>query len=279
MKKYGRWSLVTGASSGIGEAYAKNIAKKGYNLILISNDSTNLERVKSEILIESPSCEVLFFNVDFKDQDKLRLFLETNSEIRQVRLIINAAGVGLIGKIEDYSLSDYLDIMSVNAMTPFIISLHFIKRFKMNSEEGAVINVTTANTEIGLPTPYSSVYTPGKIFVKFFTESVFFELAKAGIDILNVSCGPTLTNFQASAKTRVLPWCETPDNVVEKSFKQLSRKPTITTNFVTSIFLVLFKILPLSRMFKIRIAGYYFGTVLGKIDSKEVWGSLDLKRN
>lgn len=271
LKKYGNWALVTGSSSGIGEAFAKNLAREGFSLILVSNDIKNLERVKAEIDESVSGIIVKVFERDFSRVENVKEFLEKPLLFKNVRFVVNAAGVGCAGAFESFGIDRYINLLNVNATSPMIFSTFFANKFLAEKERGAIINISTANTDILLPTPFSSVYTPTKMFLRFFSESISFELKRKNVDVLNVSCGPTLTNFQAGIETRVLPWSETPDDVVIKSLNALGKKSSITTNFVSKFLLSSFRILPLTRNFKVRVCGFYFGTVLGKMDRKNTW--------
>jgi short-subunit dehydrogenase len=261
-EKYGAWVLITGATSGIGKAFACHFVSTGFNCLLISNDVKGLENTRSTLLKLNPSVEIRSVNLDLNNIQAVDNFLQT-SELDLIRIVINCAGVGKVGAVINNTLNEYLPLININAISPFIISYHFADYFFKHNYRGAIINITTANSEIGYPIPYCSVYTPLKCFVKLFTEGLAFEMKPYGIDILNVACGPTDTNFQNTANTNRLSWCETPQKVVTKSLAALGKKTVIITNPVSKILIALLKYLPLSRNIKINIAAYFYGKILG----------------
>ncbi len=261
------WALVTGASSGIGEAFSLELARCGFNLILVSNDELNLKRVKGLVRENYRMINVLIVALDLCSSKDLLTFLRKYKMNSKVNFVVNAAGQGLIGEHVDFELEQLINLNRLNVEAPVLITSYFAKAFRARKIAGKIINVSTANTEIKLPTPFSTLYTPGKLSLKLFTESLAYELLPYQIDLLNVSCGPTATNFQNSLGSRKLPWCETPNSVVKKSLKALGKKTSITTNPISNIIILLAKYLPLGKQIKLRLAALYFGTLLGKMDS------------
>lgn len=260
---YGDWALITGASSGIGKAFAIVLGRLGINVILLSNDVAGLHRTKQELLAARPGLEVLCRDIDLARIDELRSYLET-AETMKVRIVANCAGFGSAGHTLNCPLDDFLKMANVNAAAVMVISYHFAALFSDRNVPGAIINVATANVEALLPTPFSAVYTSLKFFVKFFTKSLAYEMRPYAVDITSVSCGPTATAFQTQARTRELAWRESAESVAIKSLNALGKKTNIITNPVSRIIIFFARVLPLPRSTKIRFAAAFFGKLLGQ---------------
>jgi short-subunit dehydrogenase len=260
-KTYGEWALITGATSGIGKAFVEELAAQGIHCILISNDSDALTVVKRELTDKNKHSEIVIKNIDLSDiamvQDALSF-----QEFNKIRIVINCAGVGYTGAAVNQNLSNHLKMINVNLISPFILTSYFVDLFYKNHTRGAVVNISSGNAELNCPTPFSSVYTPTKVFLKHFTEGLAYEMQRQGIDLLNVACGPTDTGFQAATGTRKLAWCETPQSVVHKAISKLGRTNVVITNPVSKILIGLFKILPLPKRKKMKILAWYFGKLL-----------------
>lgn len=261
--RYGDWALVTGASSGIGKAFALVLGRLGVNVILLSNDAAGLEATRREILAAAPGLDVRCRDVDLARLDELRAYLRT-PEVQAVRIAVNCAGFGYSGHTLNSSLDQFLEMVNVDATAVMVVSHHFAGLFAGRGTAGAIVNVSTANVEALLPTPFSAVYTSLKFFVKFFTESLAYEMRPYGVDVTNVACGPTATGFQAHAGTRRLFWCETPESVAVKALDAVGRKSTVVTNPFSRVIIAAARLLPLPRSLKVRLSAAFFGKLLGK---------------
>ncbi len=260
---YGDWALVTGASSGIGKAFALVLGRLGINTVLLSDDPPGLEQTRREMLAANPVLDVACRAIDLADLDQLRTYLRS-AETNNVRIVVNCAGIGYAGHTLNASLDEFLRMAQINAGAVLVLSHHFAEAFARQEVRGAIINVSTANVEAGLPTPFSAVYTSLKTFVKFFTESLAYEMRPYAVDMINVSCGPTATGFQGHARTRTLAWSESAESVALKSLNALGTRTTIVTNPVSRVIIGCAHYLPLPRRVKIRLAAAYFGTLLGQ---------------
>lgn len=262
-EKYGDWAFITGASSGIGRAFAENLVDEGVNCIIVSNDSTGLEETRLALKKRAPSVEIVAKCIDLTDDSKLDELLSL-PEVKKSRILINSAGVGLIGYLIQFSLEQSLKIDRLNQGTVLRLSYFYAEKLYKSGERGAIINVSSANAEVGLAIPFSSVYSSGKTWVKFFTQSLHYEMKPFGVDVLNVSPGPTRTNFQSHAQTKILSWAESADSVAKKSLKSLGYKNSIVTNPIARILLLILKFLPTTNNFKFKLVAWFYGNVLAR---------------
>ena len=205
--------LVTGASSGIGEAFARNLAKRGANLILAARSEDKLVRVADE-LREKYRISVHVFPVDLISPDAPRqLFGRIKAAGLSVDVLVNNAGFGKWAHFLGESLDTYEQMLSLNVNA--LVRLTYLCVPNMLARgKGGVINV--ASTAAFQPAPYIAIYAASKAFVLSFTEALAGEYRERGIRILALCPGFTATNFMAiaNAKTAGIPFA-TAEEVAE----------------------------------------------------------------
>ena len=230
MKSFrGRTVLVTGASSGIGEAFCRNLAKRGSNLILVARSADKLEH-----LAETLSCQ---HNVDLscipidlaKVNSSQDLFDQVQDAGLSVDVLINNAGFGYWGNFEFASLQDYQNMVNLNVRSMVSLSYLFLPSM-LEKKCGGIINVGSV---VGLqPVPYGSVYVGTKAFVLQYSESLWGEYRRKGITVTALCPGTTKTNFfnvsipdQQLRESRMLnmPKGHSPDFVAEVGLNQFLR--------------------------------------------------------
>lgn len=266
IKQYGDWAFITGASSGIGKAFAQECVKQNINCILVSNNEPELIKTQQALHEINSTVKSIYFDVDLSNRDQLNQLLEQPA-LRKVGLVINCAAFGAMGLAISRPTQLYHKMLDVNAHALMAISLFFAELFVKEQRGGGIINVTTANCELYRPIPFCAVYTSSKYFSKFFTEALAYELKNKKIDLLNVACGPTDTNFQQVAGTQKLPWCESAQSVAIKALKALGKKQTIITHPRSKILIFLIRYLPLTTKFKIKIISQFYKEKLAGIKS------------
>jgi short-subunit dehydrogenase len=264
-QRYGSWAFITGASSGIGKAFAYALAEIGIHSIIVSNEDAELKKM-ADLLQKEYHVKIIPVCVDLASTTSLHDLLSIK-EIQDVSIVINCAGYGLMGYTIQHKIEDYLHMIRTNEEAPIYITHFFTTLFYQKNCAGAIINVSSANAEFLKPIPFSAIYSSGKCMLKYFTEAVSHEMKPFKIDILNVSCGPTSTEFQAHAKTNKLAWCETPQDVVNCAFKALGKKSTVTTNRFTRFLIQVSLWFPVSRLTKIHHLGRGFRDVLAKSEA------------
>jgi short-subunit dehydrogenase len=197
-----KYTLITGASRGIGEAIAKYCASKKYNLILVARTKEKLEELAYN-LIEEYEVTVQTFVADLTDPDiAVKLFNWCKANNLHVNMLINNAGIGLYGKFDELSITEQLAVIQLNQVATVSMTHQFIPMLKEN-KESYLLNV--ASTACYQPIPYMSVYAASQSFLQSFTLAIRNELK---IYNINVSClcpGPTATDFFERAGLENLP--------------------------------------------------------------------------
>ena len=219
MKSFkGATVLVTGASSGIGEAFARNLANRGANLILTARSEDKLCQTAKE-LSEKYGIQVDVFSGDLSRPDiPQQLWAQVQSASLSVDVLINNAGFGRCGPLLEYNYQSYQDMLNLN-INALVGLTHLFLPSMLKKGEGGVINV--ASTVAFQPIPYLATYSATKAFVLGFSESLWGEYREHGLAVLALCPGNTSTNFADAANADVtrMTRAETPETVVEEGLR------------------------------------------------------------
>ena len=188
--------LITGASGGIGEAFAHVAAGEGHPLILVARTEAELHRVRG-VVIARYAVPVTVIVLDLgKPQACDDLANELEARKLAPAILINNAGFGLIGKAAELSRESQLQMIDLNVRALTDLTLRFLPQMIARGS-GGVINV--ASTAGFMPGPNMAVYFATKAFVMSFTEALFEETKRSGVTLTVLSPGPVETGFQARA--------------------------------------------------------------------------------
>jgi uncharacterized protein len=193
-----RFAVVTGASSGIGVAYAERMAERGYDLILVARRRDRLEDVAKRIKIKTNRA-VEIVTADLSDAKDLLRIEALLTEREDIDVLINNAGLGALGptsKVAADALENLIriNILALTRLTHAVL-LGFLRR-----NTGTIINI--ASMIAVMPTPSGAGYSGSKAYVLNFTRSLQMELAKTNIIVQAVLPGPVRTEFfEASGLT------------------------------------------------------------------------------
>lgn len=187
MKKY---TLITGASSGLGEVYAEQYAQKKQNLILVARRLDRLELLKARLIAKYP-IDVLVFSADLGNALALRQFIEDISGYAIDRLI-NNAGFGHSGPFAEQDFTHIAQMNHVNIDALTLLCHALIPSLKRN-KPSQIINV--ASVAAFVSGPYMAQYYATKAYVLSFSIALREELKKDGISVSALCPGPTQTEF------------------------------------------------------------------------------------
>lgn len=250
MKSFkGATVLVTGASSGIGEAFARNLANRGANLILTARSGDKLHQIAKE-LSEKHAIEVDVFPGDLSHQDTpQQLWEQVQSASLSVDVLINNAGFGKCGPFLAYDYQSYQDMLNLN-IKALVGLTHLFLPEMLQKRDGGVINV--ASTAAFQPIPYLAVYCATKAFVLGFSESLWGEYHERGVTVLALCPGNTSTNFAevANADVTRMTRAEAPETVVDAGLKAFlkGRNYVIPGRSVNYLLANLSRLLPRRRV-------------------------------
>jgi short-subunit dehydrogenase len=225
-EKYGDWALVTGASSGIGEAFARKLAGEKLNLILVARRKDKLERLKNE-LEAAQGVQVLPVELDLSAPDFLELLVDAVGD-REVGMLVNNAGFGLNGYLIENDPEREVEMVALNCVAPLLLCHHFARRMAERFR-GAIIMVSSIGAN--QPTPKNTTYVATKVFDLFLGEGLAFELKSKGVDVLTVMPGATRTEFQEVGNYSSQGKLRTPQNVADTALRALGKKLSVTDGF------------------------------------------------
>lgn len=221
-EKYGEWAIVTGASSGIGEEFARKFASEGLNLILVARRKDRLEKLSGE-LMQQHKIETLVCAVDLASGSFLEEIKNCIGE-REVGLLVNNAGFGSTGEFVNASSEHEAKMVKVNCLAPIILTHHFVEGMCAR-KRGAIIFL--GSTVAFQPTPFMATYSATKAFNLFMGDALWWELKKYNIDVLSLNPGGTDTEFQRIANSDAGPIPRTTKDVVNTALNALGKRPTV----------------------------------------------------
>lgn len=257
--KYGPWALITGASSGIGEEFSKQLAKVGLNLVLVARRKKQLDTIAS-LLKQTYSIEVKTISVDLTEKAFLNEIRKT-TDVLNIGLLINNAGLWKMGKYVDIALEDELKMIDLNIKAPAILTHHFAPKMIIN-KKGGIINVASMLGYLGVP--YSTVYAATKAFEVVKSEGLWYELKKLGVDVLALNPGLTKTAMIDDYDFSHMPMKpSSPKLVVRTALKALGKKSQVIPGTLNKILGTLSK-----RMMSRDMNTKMFGMLFGKTNSR-----------
>ncbi len=187
-RKYGPWALITGASSGIGEALARKLAARGLSLVLAARRKDRLDALAAE-LGRAHGVEVRVVAVDLAQRDFLPAIEQATSGI-EVGLLVNNAGFGHKGRFLDSDLDRQLEMLDVNCRASLVLAHAFGRKMAARHRGGIIFTSSTAAFQ---GTPFTSHYAATKGWGLQLAEGLACELRGEGIDVLALCPGPTDT--------------------------------------------------------------------------------------
>ncbi|XP_058977381.1 hydroxysteroid dehydrogenase-like protein 1 [Musca domestica] len=180
--KYGKWAAITGSTDGIGKAYSRELARKGFNIVLIARNEEKLRQTAKEIE-QDFGVEVSTIKADFSHGAVIYDKLFQDLEKRPIRLFVNNVGIGHNppGIIPTYDAQHLWDMIHVNIAAVTQLSRHFVNLWLRQGVTGCLVNVSSI-LEMQ-PCPYGSVYGATKAYITSFTKALQLEVESFGINI------------------------------------------------------------------------------------------------
>lgn len=215
-----RWALVTGASAGIGEAFARELARRGMHLVLTARREERL-RALAEELAARYAVQTAVVPADLAEPGEAVRMWDAATEGRTVHLLVNNAGFGLRGTFADLPRDHQVEMVRVNC-TALLELAHLALPTMRERRDGGIVNV--ASIAAFQPVPQLATYAATKAFVLSLSEALHEEMRGSGVRILALCPGPVPTEFQQVAGTSVSPGTlgyRTAEQVVEATLSAL----------------------------------------------------------
>ena len=175
--------VITGASSGIGEAAAEKFAKRGANLVLVARNKEKLEQV--EKTLEKYSVKTLVQVCDVSDKEQVKQMSEKVMEtFSRIDVLVNNAGFVIYGKVEELSIEDIESQMETNYFGTIYCTKSFLPHF-LQQNSGHIVNVASVGGSFGVPGIAS--YCATKFAMLGFSEGLYHELHETNVGVTVVS--------------------------------------------------------------------------------------------
>lgn len=186
-------ALVTGASSGIGKDIAKELSKRGYDLILVARNQEKLEELKSKL---NTNVEIIPMDISIKEK-----CIKLHDMVGYVDILVNNAGFGVFGKFTNTDLDREIQLIQTNITAVHILTKLFLKDM-VSKNSGYILNV--ASIAGHLPGPLMATYYASKHYVYTLSTSINEELKKDKLNVRvgTLNPGPVRTNFNNVANVK-----------------------------------------------------------------------------
>jgi len=219
-QRFGPWAVVTGASEGIGRAFAVQLAAAGHPLVLVARRGALLEGLAAQLRAEH-GVEVDVVAVDLSAPGGVEALTRSTAD-REVGLLIAAAGFGAAGPFLEDPLDASLNMVALNCSAVLALCHHYGGAFAKRGRGGIVLLSSIVAFQ---GTPQSATYGATKAFVQSLAEALAVELAPAGVTVLAAAPGPVASGFASRARM-VMGATVSPETVARGSLRALHRGGT-----------------------------------------------------
>jgi short-subunit dehydrogenase len=242
--KYPGYALITGASSGIGRAFAQALALQGVPLVLVARRQPLLDDLAADLRAQAGvDVRVLALDLTLPDApQQVKAF--TDQHGLPVSVLVNNAGYGSTGDFITLDAAAEARMVDLNCRVPVALTALYAPLMAAR-RSGAIIFVgSTASYQ---PLPTYATYAATKAFDLHFGEALWVELRPHGVDVITVCPGATETEFQSTANItnpRFTQNRDNPQTVVAQTLRHLGRKPSFTVGAMNSLMASLYRFLP-----------------------------------
>ncbi|XP_031843828.1 hydroxysteroid dehydrogenase-like protein 1 [Nomia melanderi] len=184
--KFGEWAVVTGSTDGIGKAYAKELAARDVNLVLISRTLEKLEKTRDEILQDNPKIEVKIIVADYSKGREVFDKLKGQLEDIPIGILVNN-----VGKMYEYPMyfsevpeDDLWSIININIGATTMMTRLVIDEMRKRGK-GAIVNISSGS-EIQ-PLALMTVYAATKVYIKSLSEALRVEYSRFGLTVQHLT--------------------------------------------------------------------------------------------
>lgn len=219
-------ALITGASSGIGKAFALALAKRKLHVILVARNQPRLQQLAEEIVALGGTADVL--SADLQDREQMAKVETRLRSQPAVDLFINNAAMGISGKFSDIEIDDAETQININVIAPTRLAHAAVRAMKARGQ-GRIINVSSGTAFV--PSLYNAAYSGTKSYLSTLSLTISEELKGTGVNVLTVYPGFTRTEFQqrANFKVKKVPnylW-QTASDVAEEALSAMEAGKTL----------------------------------------------------
>lgn len=224
-ERYGDWALVTGASAGIGAAFARALAAEGVSCVLTARREERLRELAGE-LESRHGVRTRTVALDLAAPGGAEELVRAISDL-EIAILVNNAGFGGTGRFDKLDAARVRRMVELNCTAPAVLTHALLPAMRARGRGAVVMVGSVAGSQ---PLPLHSLYSATKVFDNFLGEALWAELRGSGVDVLALLPGPTETEFQAVAEELPHPG-EPPDQVVATALDALGRQPSVISGW------------------------------------------------
>ena len=239
-QQYGPWALITGASSGIGREFARQLAARGLNVALVARRADRLKELAAE-LTAAYRIEACPIPVDLCDDTFLDTIRAGTAGLA-IGLLVNSAGFSLTGPFLDMPVGDLTRLLNLNTRAPTLLAREFGPAMRAR-RRGGMIFLSSVTGFAG--TPLWSLYSATKAFNLLLGEALAAELRADGVAVMALAPGTTRTEFLAVAGISDFMGLEV-EHVVAQALARLGRSDVVVPGLFYSAGVFAMRFLPRS---------------------------------
>lgn len=262
--RYGDWALIAGSAVGLGKSFSMQLAKQGFNLIMIDNREDELTKLSNKI-IQKYKVNTLPLTIDLFKIDLVELIMKKTSHL-EVRLLIYIAAFSQIKRFYHYTSADLEHYMNINVGTPLKLVHAFSKSLIDKKQTGGILIMSSLSGLLGMQ--YIVPYAASKAFAWNLAESLYHELKPHRIDVMACIAGATATEAYLGTHPRygfIKPQVQQPDTVAKLALKNLHKKALFIPGFSNRLnYFILTRLLPR------KMAAYFANKTMQGMYSKNV---------
>jgi short-subunit dehydrogenase len=241
-------ALITGATSGIGAAFARRFAADGYDLIITGRREEKINALANE-LGAACGARVEVVIAELSDPDQVAALADKVAHTDDLEILVNNAGFANLGGFVGADIECHAAMLRVHVLAPMALA-HAALPHMISRGSGTIINVSSLGAFA--PTPGEAVYSGTKAFLRTFSEALHLELAGTGVQVQVLCPGFTRTDFHAKLgmdRSRLrnrgpVRWMS-PEEVVETSLRCLKKQRVISIpGFWNKVLVWLCRVLP-----------------------------------
>jgi len=215
----GSWAVVTGASDGIGKAFAFELASRGFNIVLISRTQEKLDIVARAIKYNHPDIQTRVIVADFVNAAEENFAENIYEQVKDldVSVLINNAGGFIKKPYLDIATKEIRDLIVLNSLSHALVTRVFLPKMQARKQRSAIINVSSIAG--GFAQPHRQIYSASKAFLDYLSRGLSSEYSN--IDILSVKPAYVITGMTSYRQPDA--GAITPEQLVEASLDSLGR--------------------------------------------------------
>lgn len=244
--KYGNTALITGASSGMGKAFAHHVTKQGINPILVARNEQRLKSLSQE-LSKSYGVYAQYHSTDLSNMESIEALIQ-KIDNQNISLFIHSAGLENNGDFTKIPLEKEMNVIGVNVIATYKLSRYFAEKMKAQGKGGILL----LSSMIGLmPSPYFTNYTASKAYTHYLGTSLSTELKTFGVDVTVMAPGLTDTPMKDSTG---VDWSKmpmatmSPEKATKIALSKLGKTTSVIPGLMNKMMVLMARLSP-TKMF------------------------------